>query len=194
MEKNSLNSKKLKKSLDEIKSKAEEMIYKEIHDSFSKGIKQNVDIESLMINNQDDIYLRTMYEIVNSIEMFAKKDEIIKSKSESIQEFLKNAYRKTIVKPNKGKYAYNYNKKGPKYVHFEGEITIESTEEEIKAMKTIFLGGDTTIKIDGKEETLNSETNNSHDRDVANLVAKNMSKFLKNRWENIVKEIEKGEK
>lgn len=194
MAKNSLNPKKIKKSLQEIRSAAEGMIYKEIHNSFSKGINENLDIESLMINQPNDIYLRTMYEIVNSIEMFSNKDKIIESKPESIKAFLENAYRKTIVKPDKGKYAFNYKRKDPKYIHFEGEITIEATEEEIKAMRTVFLGGDTTIKIDGKEESLISETNMSHDRDVADLVAKNMSDFLESRWSDIVKEIEKGEK
>ena len=194
MAKSSLNPKKVKKSLQEIRSAAEGMLYKEIHNSFVKGMNETLDIETLMLSEPNDIYLRTMYEIVNSIEMFSKKDDIIESKSDNIKAFIENAYRKTIVKSDKSKYVSNYKKRDPRYIHFEGEITIEATEEEIKAMRTIFLGGDTTIKIDGKEEILASESHMSHDRSVADLVAKNMSDFLESKWNNIVKDIEKGEK
>lgn len=195
MAKSSINPKKVKKSLKEIQSLAESHLYKEINDSFVKGMKnENLSIESLLLNQSDDIYLRTMYEIVNSLELFSNRENIIKSQPESMKSFLENTYRKTIVKSNKGKYEGVYKSKDKnKHIHFEGEVTIEASEEEIKALKTVFLGGDTTVMIDGKEENLASETHMGHDRGVADFIAMNMHDFLKNKWNSIVKDIEKGE-
>jgi len=188
------DSKKIKKTLKEILSLAENRIYKEINNSFVRGMENNNNIESLLLNKSDDIYLKTMYEIVNSMEVFSKKEDIFLSQPANVKTFLENSYRKTIVKPHKEKYEGVYQLKDKnKHIHFEGEITIEATQEEIKAMKTVFLGGDTTVLINGVEENLSSETHMGHDRKVANYVEENMKQFLKEKWDIIVKDIEKGE-